>query len=62
MTRRAFKLAAAVTGLTLAVAACKTNQGAAPASAGEVSAGASGSAAANRTAMAMRFMVKLLDR
>jgi hypothetical protein len=46
MTRRAFKLAAAVTGLTLAVAACKTNQGAAPASAGEVSAGASGGAAA----------------
>ena len=46
MTRRAFKLAAAVTGLTLAVAACKTNPGAAPASAGEVSAGASGGAAA----------------
>lgn len=46
MTRRAFKLAAAVTGLTLAVAACKTNQDAAPASAGEVSAGASGGAAA----------------
>jgi hypothetical protein len=46
MTRRAFKLAAAVTGLTLAVAACKTNPGTAPASAGEVSAGASGGAAA----------------
>ena len=40
MTRRALQLAGAVTGLTLAVAACKTNQSAAPASAGEVSAGA----------------------
>ena len=40
MTRRALQLAAALTGLTLAVAACKTNQGAVPASAGEVSAGA----------------------
>ena len=38
MTGRAWKLAAAVTGLTLAIVACKTNQTAAPASAGEVSA------------------------
>jgi hypothetical protein len=39
MTGRPWKLAAAAAGLTLAIAACKTNQTAAPASAGEVSAG-----------------------
>ena len=39
MTAGAWKLAAAAAGLTLAVAACKTNQTAAPASAGEVTAG-----------------------
>ena len=38
MTRRAFQLAAAAAGLTLAIAACKTN-GTAPSSAGQVSAG-----------------------
>jgi hypothetical protein len=43
MTARAWKLAAAVAGLSLAIAACKTNnETAAPASAGEVSAGTSG--------------------
>jgi len=38
MTARAWKLAAGVAGLTLAIAACKTN-GTAPSSAGQVSAG-----------------------
>jgi hypothetical protein len=38
MTRRAWKLGATVAGVTLMIAACKTNQTAAPASAGEVSA------------------------
>jgi hypothetical protein len=45
MTGRALKLAAATAGLTLAIAACKTNQTAAPAAAGEVSAGTSGGTA-----------------
>jgi hypothetical protein len=40
MTRRAWKLTAAAAGLTLAIAACKTNQTASPSSAGEVTAGA----------------------
>src|SRR4051812_20961188 len=40
MTRRAYQLAAGVTAATLMIAACKTNQTAAPASAGQVSAGA----------------------
>ena len=38
MTARAWKLAAGVAGLTLAIAACKTNQTASPSSAGEVTA------------------------
>ena len=38
MTARAWKFAAGVTGLALAIAACKTNQTASPSSAGEVSA------------------------
>lgn len=43
MTARAWKLGAAAAGLMLAVAACKTNQTAAPSAAGEVSAGAGAS-------------------
>jgi hypothetical protein len=38
MTARAWKVGAAVAGLTLAIAACKTNQTASPSSAGEVTA------------------------
>jgi hypothetical protein len=45
MTRRAHKLAAAVTGVTLMIAACKTNQTAAPASAGQVATGSPGAPA-----------------
>jgi hypothetical protein len=39
MSGRALKIGAAVAGLTLAIAACKTNQTAEPSSAGQVSAG-----------------------
>jgi hypothetical protein len=39
MTGRAWKFVAAAAGLTLAIAACKTDRTAAPASAGQVSAG-----------------------
>ncbi|MFL6722406.1 MAG: hypothetical protein ACJ8FT_11485 [Sphingomonas sp.] len=45
MTARAWKLGAAVAGLALAIAACKTNQTASPSSAGEVSAGTAGAPA-----------------
>jgi hypothetical protein len=60
MTARAWKLAAAVAGLSLAVAACKTNnETAAPASAGEVSAGTSGGTTTTGTGSGIPALVSV---
>jgi hypothetical protein len=60
MTARAWKLAAAVAGLSLAIAACKTNnETAAPASAGEVSAGTSGGTTTTGTGSGIPALVSV---